>query len=251
MHVRQRHFGGRNQIQIPVARNLEQVGLELREIAGPGQRRLVGEKGRRHFRVPVRARVQVEHEVDQRPLETRGGAGQHREPRTGDLRSSLEVDDAERRTEVPVRLRYEPEIARRAMSSDLDVVGAALAGGHTLMWQVRDRQQPAIAPQLDVLELHAQLFDLLGSRAARLLNLRRVESLPFGARHFVARGVLLTLQSFDLRQQPPPLCLERRERPPARSRDRHLVSAEPLRTASRLSRRKAGSSMPPIVPAIR
>ena len=85
VHVRQRHFGGRNQIQIPVAGDLEQVGLELREIAGSGQRRLVGQKRRRDLRVPVRARVQVEHEVDQRPLEARGA--RRSAPRTARRRS--------------------------------------------------------------------------------------------------------------------------------------------------------------------
>ena len=39
MHVRQRHLGGRHQVQIPVAGDLEQIRLELRQVAGAGQRR--------------------------------------------------------------------------------------------------------------------------------------------------------------------------------------------------------------------
>ena len=39
MQVRQRHLGGRDQIQIPVAGDLEQVRFELRQVARAGQRR--------------------------------------------------------------------------------------------------------------------------------------------------------------------------------------------------------------------
>jgi hypothetical protein len=46
--------------------------------------------------------VQRQHEVDQRARQLRAGADQDREARGGDLRAALEVDDAERRAEVPV-----------------------------------------------------------------------------------------------------------------------------------------------------
>ena len=39
MEVGQRHFGGRNQIEIPVAGDLEEIGFELRQVAGADQRR--------------------------------------------------------------------------------------------------------------------------------------------------------------------------------------------------------------------
>ena len=105
VHVRERDFSGRHHVQIPVAGNLEQVRLELREVAGSGQRRAVDHERRLHLHVAMTGRVQVEHEVDQRPLEPRARADQHREPGAGDLGPALEIDDAERGAEIPVRLR--------------------------------------------------------------------------------------------------------------------------------------------------
>ncbi len=109
MEIGQRHFGSRHQIQVPVAGDLEQVLLELREVSRAVQRRAVGQIRRHDFAIPVLAGVQVEHEVDQRARHSGAGAAQHREARRRDLRAALEVDDAERRSEIPVRNRREIE----------------------------------------------------------------------------------------------------------------------------------------------
>ena len=117
------------------------------------------------LRVAVLRRVQVQHEVDQRAREARAGTDQHGEPRARDLRAALEVDDAERRTEIPVRLRREVERARRAMSTHFDVVGAALPDRHALVRQIGNRQQPAIASLLDGVELDARVCLICCARA--------------------------------------------------------------------------------------
>ena len=101
-------------------------------------------------RVAVLARVQVEHEVDQRAREPRAGAAQHREPRAGDLRAALEVDDAERRPEIPVRLRLEVERARRRRRRRTSTLSAALLPTGTLACgRFGSDQQPAVALLLD------------------------------------------------------------------------------------------------------
>ena len=82
-HVRQRHLGSGHQIEVPVAVDLEQVGLELRQVAGAEERRSVHQEGRLHLAVSVLARVHVEHEVDQRPREARPGAQQEGEACAG------------------------------------------------------------------------------------------------------------------------------------------------------------------------
>ena len=110
-------------IQIPVAGDLEQVLLELRQVAGADERRRSDEKRRLHLGVAVLARVQVEHERDERARQPRAGAEQHREARAGHPRRPLEVEDAERGPEVPVRLRLEVERPRLASTAHLDVVG--------------------------------------------------------------------------------------------------------------------------------
>ena len=60
------------------------------------------------------ADVQVEHPGDQRALQARARAAQNVEARAGQLGAALEVDDAQSRAEVPVRLGCEVEFARLA-----------------------------------------------------------------------------------------------------------------------------------------
>jgi hypothetical protein len=77
MKVRERHFGRRNQEQIPVAADAEEILLELWKVPRSCERRAVHQKRRLDFLVAVVACVDVEHEIDQRPLEPGAGAQQH------------------------------------------------------------------------------------------------------------------------------------------------------------------------------
>ena len=134
--------------------------------------------------------------------EPRARPDQDREPGAGDLRTSLEIDDAERRTEIPVRLRVEAERRRRSVSTHFDVVGAALPDGHAFVRQVGNRQQTAIPPLLDGVQLDVELLDLLRPLAIGLLDPAGVQPLAFRARDFVAGSVLFPLEPFELRQYP-------------------------------------------------
>jgi len=136
-------------------------------------------------------------------------ADEHAESRARDLRPALEVDDAERRPEIPVRLRRHREGARRAGTPHLSVVRGTFARRHARVRQVRNDEQAVVPPLLDQIELDALLLDLLRPLAARILDLRRVEPLALGARDLVARRVLLALEALELRQQAPAPCLER------------------------------------------
>ena len=208
MEVGQGHFGGRDQIEIPRAGNLEQVGFELGQLAGAGERGGVGEKGGLHLPVAVLARVQVEHEVDQRARQPRAGAAQHGKPRAGDPRTALEIENAQCRTEVPVRLRREVERPRLALPPDLEVVSGGAAVRHRRMREVRQRQDGGGALVFDAVLLHAELLDLRRARLVRFENLRRVFALPFGLRDGIASRVLLPLQPFQLGNHPAPRRLE-------------------------------------------
>ena len=141
VQVRQRNLRGWNQIQIPLAGNLEEILLELGQLARAGQRRTVGQKRRLDFAIPVLASVHVEHEVDERARQARTRAGKHREPRTGQARPALEIENAQCRAEVPVRLRDEIERARLSIAPDFDVVGRARADRDARMRQIRQRQR--------------------------------------------------------------------------------------------------------------
>ena len=107
MEIRDGHFRRRNQVEVPRA---EQVFFELRELARAEGGLGVDEKRRQHLRVARLARVQSEHEVDQRALEPRAGSELDRESGAGDLRGAREVEDAEAFADLPVRLRLEGEV---------------------------------------------------------------------------------------------------------------------------------------------
>ena len=211
MQVGQRHLRRRHEIQIPVAGNLEEIGFEFRQVAGAQQGGAVDEERRLDLAIPMLARVQIEHEVDQRPREPRAGAAQHRKPRAGDARGPLEVDDAERGAQIPVRLRREVERPRLADTPHLDVVGRARACRHAFVREIGQHEQRLIALVLDGVEPNIQLLDLLRAAPVGLLNRQGVETSPLRLRNLVARRVLQALESLDFRNQTPPHGLERRD----------------------------------------
>src|SRR5439155_25244325 len=122
MKAGQRYLAGGDEIQIPVARDLEQIRLELGQMAGALQRGGVGHERRLDFTVRVLARVEIQHEVDQRAFQPGPGTAQDRKSRTGNSARALEIEDAERWTEVPMRLRCEIERRRLAAPPHFDVL---------------------------------------------------------------------------------------------------------------------------------
>ena len=79
------------------------------------------------------------------------------------------------------------------------------------MRQIRQVEHRRRALVIDGVELKPELLDLRRALTARLLNLRGVLALALRARDFVARGVLLAFQSFELGNQPAPCRLEHRD----------------------------------------
>jgi hypothetical protein len=110
-----------------------------------------------------------------------------------------------------VRLRFEVEAARFAVSAHFHVLGSALPHRHRRMRQVRQAEQRAIALMLDRIELRRKRFDLLRARLVRLAHRGRVLAPPCGARDLVAGGILEALETLDLRNEPSARHLERRE----------------------------------------
>ena len=172
--VGERHLGRRDEEEIPVAGDLEQVLLELGQVAGAGERGAIDQERRLDFRVPVLARVQVEHEADERAGQACAGAQQQGEPGAGHPHRPLEVDDAERRSEVPMRLRFEVELAGRSPASDLDVVVGALAHRDALVRRVGQREQQRRTFLFERRELRVERLDLVGALTAGSQQLRGV-----------------------------------------------------------------------------
>src|SRR6185295_14319768 len=151
---------------------------------------------------------EVQHEIDKGALKQGAGAEVDGEAGAGELGTALEVEDAERRAEVPVGLGLEVELTGDPYRP-LDAVGAlVLADRDAFVRQVRksllDRQQL----RLDRLEARLQLLDtrlepahrrdLLGGVASALLDL------PDGA----ARLVALALEVLHLDESRAPFGVE-------------------------------------------
>src|SRR5580765_3071991 len=116
-----------------------------------------------------------------------------------DIRAALEVDDAERRSEIPVRNRRKIEGAWLTVAPDLHVVGRGLANRHGLVRQVRQDDDGRLALVLDGVQLQPHLLDLLRARPVCLLHGRGVFPLALRPRDLVARRVLLALQPLEFR----------------------------------------------------
>ena len=137
---------------------------------------------------------------------------QDRKARAGNLRRALEIEDAERRAEIPVRLRLEVERARLADAAHFDVVGRARADRHARVRQVRQHhaaRRCAAARRRRA----GRSSCLICCARARLASWIGVVSSPWRfARAISSPEVFCSaLQPFDLGNQPAARGLERRD----------------------------------------
>ena len=128
----------------------EEIVGELRDLPGAAQH-----VGRDHVRdvdlpVAVLARVHVEHELDQGPMQAREPAAQGHEPAPRQLPRELEVERAEPDPEVGVVLRLEVEARRLADPPFLAVVVLVPAHGHGVVGEVGDLQGDALDLRLEL-----------------------------------------------------------------------------------------------------
>ncbi len=148
--------------------------------------------------------MQVEHEVDQRPLQARAVADEEREAAAGHLRSALEVEQTERLGDLPVRQprealvrgHFAPAANERAVAlAALRHGGVGNVGQAELLGRERGFQLGAAG---------IQLLDALGQRA-RLSNsgsdVRLRGALPLHAVDVLAGLVAPRLELLDLVQQ--------------------------------------------------
>src|SRR3569833_3460305 len=138
--------------------NFKQIRLELGQLTGTAQTVGIHEIRYIGFRIAVRTGMQVQHELDQRAVQTRERTAHHRKARTGDFRSGLEVEKDELRAEIDVILGREVELRRRAPTAHLDVVVLVPALWHGGVWDIRHAQQDVVALVLPGLCAHLHLF---------------------------------------------------------------------------------------------
>src|SRR5579883_576454 len=184
--IGQRHLGGGNQPQVRVF-TLEEVGGELRQLAGPAHGLGVDERGRKDLGVAVATGVEIEHEVGEGALEAGAGAAIDGEARAGDLGRGGEVEHAQALAQFDVIARGEVEGARRAPAADLDVVLRGAAGGHAGVRQVGDRQEQRLKVGFELALAGFERGDLL-VEPARTFALRVAFFCRSGLRGGAAAG---------------------------------------------------------------
>src|SRR6185295_7102415 len=81
--VSHRNFGRRNQIEVSLVIQPEQVGFKFRQLPGSKQRVAIDDKRRESFQITMLTRVQLEHKIDQSPLEPRARALKNGKTRAG------------------------------------------------------------------------------------------------------------------------------------------------------------------------
>ncbi len=116
------------------------------------------------------AGVNVQKEIDERPLQSRADAPVNRKPRAGDLGGALQIQDLQLRAQIPMRLGFEIELARLAPAAHFDVVVRALAHRHGLVRDVGDAGHQIAKGFVGGLGLFIQRRDAFADGAALLLE---------------------------------------------------------------------------------
>ena len=119
--IRQRDLGRRNEAELVLAFEREQVRGELWQLAGTEQRRIVDEVGNVSFGVAMLARVQIQHQLRDCAMQACDRALQHDEASTRKFRCGVKIDEPELLAERDMIERLERELRRSSPPSYLDV----------------------------------------------------------------------------------------------------------------------------------
>ena len=154
------------------------------------------------------AGVHVEHEIDERALQLRAQVPVESETGARDFGGALEIQDAELRPEVPVRLGLEIERRGLAPAANLDIIGLALPDRNGLVRNVGDAGQQLPELLVERLHLFVERGDLLGGRAHLLLALGGIDALLPQFGDFGGLGVAAGFQLLGLGDGAPALAIE-------------------------------------------
>ena len=208
--VRYRNLGRRRQPEIGILA-MEQVFGELRQLPGSLKARRIDQKRRQHFGVTMLARVDIQHEVDQRPLQLGPQPDVHGEPCARYLGRPLHIQNVQCRPQVPVRLRREVKLRRRSPAADFHVILAASAHRNRLVRNIRDAQQNLIERRVHRLQLFIQRGDGVANLAHLPLAVGRVLTGLAKLRDFGALRVSQSLQLLGFGDGAAALSIQRRK----------------------------------------
>ena len=146
---------------------MEQVKLELRELAGAVKAVGVDEIGNADLGVALLLGVEIQHELPESAVEARNVALHEDEAGAGDLARGVKVKSADGLAERDVILHLEIELPRLAPVALLDVEAVVLSYGNGIIRKVRDGVgdladlgKDLVLLLLDLVELLADLGNL-------------------------------------------------------------------------------------------
>ncbi|MNZ61606.1 hypothetical protein D3C78_797060 [compost metagenome] len=194
--VGQRHFSGRDQVEVgfAFAGDLEQVLLEFRQLAGALQGRSLDQVGGVVFFVAMLTGVQVDHELRQGTVQAGNRAAQHGKAGARQLGSCFEVQATADLAQGDVVLDFKIECPRRAPTAHFDVVVLTGTDRHASVRQVGDGQDNAIQFGLDAVQLDLASGQLIGHAFDVSHQRRDVLALGLGLADRFGAGVTLGLQ---------------------------------------------------------
>jgi len=207
VNVRDRNFRRRNQV-IVHAFNFKKIFLELGKLAGPGHTLGVDHEGRKHLRVAVVCRMQIQHEVGDRPLQLGARPAIKRESCPGDFRAAREVQNVQVLTQFKVLLRRKTEGGFFAPGPHDRVVFGSAALRHGFVLNVRHDHDKGV----ELLFRDAQGFVVLldfGRYVAHFGDqLGRVLFFLFQLADLLGHAVAFVAQGFHRLQDVPSFCIQ-------------------------------------------
>ena len=209
--IGQRDFGRRDE-PVSLAR-WKLILLELRKLCRAEHGVVPDEQRRVHFRIAVLGRVQVEHELGERPLEPRQRTLQHHEACAGQLGRRLEIHETESLADLEMLLGREVEAEDFADPAEFHIGALVRSHRHVLRRHVGDaRQEIAQRLVLFALVLLALLDRVLdpGHFVHQALSFGFVLGL-LGLPDFLRRGIAARLQVLQLLNRFAALRIERED----------------------------------------
>jgi hypothetical protein len=210
VQIGDRHFGRGDEEEI-VGREPVEIVLELGKLPRAGEGDAIHQVGGRDLEVAVLAGMQVEHEAGQRAHQSGSHAPEHRKARAGELRAGGQIEQVQRRGELPVRPGLEVEPRFLAPGTD-HPVRAGVAVGNALGGKIRQRERAPVELGLDVAQPRIERLHLVARGLQPRHQLVGGLAGPLAAGHVLTRRVALGLERLDSHEQLAPLAVELQQR---------------------------------------
>ena len=140
MNVGHRHFGGGDQIVIPV-HQFKQIFFKFRQLAGMGHALPVDDKRRQRFGISMRLGVNIEHKINKGSFQSGAGTIIKRKACPCNFSSPLKVQNPQLCSDVPVRLGFEIKFRPFTNNCNHRVIGFIFAHWHRSVGDVGYAQQ--------------------------------------------------------------------------------------------------------------